>query len=58
MHGYDLYDEQIPSGYQPFKRVMDERLERVVFISQYGMDYYLKKYRHFLYDILLFQSFY
>ncbi len=43
-HGYDLYDERRPSGYQPFKEQMDERLDRIIFISEYGMDYYLKRY--------------
>lgn len=43
-HGYDLYDEVRPSGYQPFKRVMDPRLYKIVFISEYGRDYYLNRY--------------
>ncbi len=57
VHGYDLYDEQIPSGYQPFKRAMDERLDKVVFISEYGMNYYMEKYglsndnKHCLYQL-------
>ena len=43
-HGYDLYDDVRPSGYQPFKERMDERLERIAFISEYGREYYLKRY--------------
>lgn len=43
-HGYDLYDDVRPSGYQPFKEAMDEKLDRVVFISEHGRDYYLDRY--------------
>ena len=43
-HGYDLYDDVRPSGYQPFKEKMDEHLSRIAFISEYGRDYYLKRY--------------
>ncbi len=44
IHGYELYDEQIPSGYQPFKVSMDRMLDKLVFISEQGKDYYLNKY--------------
>ncbi len=43
-HEYDLYDYTSPSGYQPFKESMDAKLDRVIFISEHGMDYYLRKY--------------
>ena len=43
-HEYDLYDYTSPSGYQPFKESMDEKLDAVVFIAEHGRDYYLKKY--------------
>ena len=43
-HEYDLYDYTSPSGYQPFKEAMDDRLYAVIFIAEHGMDYYLKKY--------------
>ncbi len=43
-HQYDLYDHALASGYQPFKEPMDEKLECIVFIAEYGLDYYLKKY--------------
>ncbi len=43
-HQYDLYDHALASGYQPFKLPMDEKLECIVFIAEYGRDYYLKKY--------------
>lgn len=44
VHGYDLYKEQIPTGYQPFKKIMDEKLDRVVFISEHGFGYYLSEF--------------
>lgn len=44
-HGYDLYDDVRPSGYQPFKEAMDKKLSKVVFISEFGMDYYLNRYK-------------
>lgn len=43
-HGYDLYDERELYGRQYFKRQMDEELERLIFVAQYGKKYYLSKY--------------
>ena len=43
-HEYDLYDYTSPSGYQPFKVSMDEKLDSIIFIAEHGRDYYLKKY--------------
>nr|MCR5604839.1 glycosyltransferase [Lachnospiraceae bacterium] len=43
-HEYDLYDYTSPSGYQPFKVSMDEKLDCIIFIAEHGRDYYLKKY--------------
>lgn len=45
LHGYDLYKERRPDGRQPFKKFMDILLDRVVFVSAYGMNYYLKTYQ-------------
>ncbi len=43
-HNYELYDECIlKTGRQPFKHAMDAGLERLVFLADYGRDYYLKK---------------
>lgn len=44
IHGYELYDEQIPSGYQPFKMAMDKELARLIFVSETGREHYLKKF--------------
>ncbi|MCR5419590.1 MAG: glycosyltransferase [Lachnospiraceae bacterium] len=43
-HEYDLYDYTSPSGYQPFKTAMDEKLDSIIFIAEHGRDYYLDKY--------------
>lgn len=43
-HGYDLYDERELYGRQYFKPQMDRNLARIIFVAQYGKQYYLKKY--------------
>ena len=43
-HEYDLFTVSIPSGYQPFKYSMDENLDKIIFISEHGRNYYLEKY--------------
>ncbi len=40
-HGVDLYNERTLGMRQPFKRQMDKEIDRVLFASQYGMDYYI-----------------
>ncbi len=43
-HNYDLYDECIlRTGRQPFKHAMDDKLDRLVFLADYGRDYYLNR---------------
>lgn len=55
IHGYDLYTEQIPSDYQPFKKAMDSKLDNLVFVADHGMKYYFHTFsierqkRHLLY---------
>ena len=44
IHGYELYDEQIPSGYQPFKNAMDAKLDKLIFVSETGKEHYLDKF--------------
>lgn len=39
-HGYDLYQERIPGGRQPFRHQMERRLEKIVFACEYGRNYY------------------
>jgi glycosyltransferase involved in cell wall biosynthesis len=43
-HGYDLYDQRELYGRQFFKPQMDRGLDRLIFISEYGKQYYLEKY--------------
>jgi len=43
-HGYDLYDFRLPSDFQPYKNYMDSLLDRIVFISHMGKEYYLDRY--------------
>ena len=44
VHGYDLYEERRKSLHQPFKKVIDRRINTVFFISQQGLNYYKSKY--------------
>lgn len=44
VHGYDLYRDQIPTSYQPFKHFMDGRLDKICFIAEHGMKYYLNTF--------------
>lgn len=43
-HGYELYDERELYGRQFFKPQMDRGLDRLVFVSEYGKNYYLNRY--------------
>lgn len=41
-HGYDLYNERVEKTFrQPFRQIMNSRLEGLFFISQKGYDYYI-----------------
>ena len=41
-HGFDLYNERVLGGRQPFRSYIDKRLDKVFFIAKSGLDYYLK----------------
>lgn len=43
-HRFDLYDDQYRGKRQPFKSIMDKKLDKVVFISDEGKTYYLNQY--------------
>lgn len=43
-HGFDLYDERYLCGRQPFKPIMDAKLDKLVFVCEYSKNYYLKRY--------------
>lgn len=44
IHRYDLYNEHFPSGRQPFKRVVDKWIDRMIFIAREGLEYYLDNF--------------
>ena len=44
MHGYDLYNERFPGGRQPFKRYVDERIDKIIFIAKVGYEYYMEHF--------------
>lgn len=41
IHGYDLYNERNPHNRQPFREYMDETIDRLFFVADAGMEYYL-----------------
>lgn len=43
-HGFDLYNERYKGARQPFKIIMNNKIDRIAFISLYGKKYYLKNY--------------
>lgn len=42
-HGYDLYNERIPGGRQPFRHQMEAGVDKVVFACQFAKDYYTRE---------------
>lgn len=41
--GYDLFDERVEGTLrQPFKRIMDQNVDHIIFASNYGYRYYLQ----------------
>lgn len=44
IHGFDLYNERCEWGHQCFKEQLEKKLDRVIFISNYGMQYYLENF--------------
>lgn len=43
-HGFDLYNERYTGGRQPFKRIMTENIDKIIFIAEAGKKYYEKVY--------------
>ncbi len=41
IHGYDLYNERNPYNRQPFREYMDESIDRLFFVADAGLEYYL-----------------
>lgn len=46
MHGMDLYNERMKGMRQPFKTIMDKKLDGVIFAADYAKDYYLNQFAH------------
>lgn len=42
-HGFDLYDERYICGRQPFKKIMDPKLDMIIFACDYAKKYYENK---------------
>lgn len=40
IHGYDLYNERSPYNRQPFRKLMDDKIDALYFIAQKGQEYY------------------
>lgn len=46
-HGYDLYNERVSTTLrQPFKTLMDEKIDYIIFACEYAKKYYLKHFAH------------
>ena len=46
MHGYDLYFERHQPAYLPFRKLLFDRANAVLFISEQGKNYIQKKFNH------------
>ncbi len=44
IHGYDLYNERNPHNRQPFREYMDEKVDRLFFVADTGLEYYLERW--------------
>lgn len=40
-HGFELYHERYSGGRQPFKSIMDKRLDRIIFACDFAKRYYI-----------------
>lgn len=44
VHGFDLFEHRIIGGYQPFRKQLNESIDKIFFISQNAYNYYLQRY--------------
>ena len=44
MHAFDLYEERHEPNYLPFRSLLCEVLNNIVFVSEQGMNYFISKY--------------
>lgn len=45
MHGYDLYNERNPHNRQPFREYMDSEVDKIFFVAETGLQYYIKHWK-------------
>lgn len=50
VHGYDLYNERMTNGRLPFRNSIDNYVDRIIFASNFGREYYLKTHNKNLSD--------
>lgn len=43
-HGYDVYDFRVPGDFHPYKKFMDEKLDKIVFACSHAKQYYLERH--------------
>lgn len=44
-HGYDLYENRNSLNYLPFRRYIDNHIDRIYFISEHGKNYFQNRYK-------------
>lgn len=44
IHGFDLYRERMKGGRQPFRKIMDQGIDKLFFIAESGRRYYMENY--------------
>ena len=44
LHGFDLYDERCSGMRQPFKKYLDQNSDKLLFASDYGLEYYVNRF--------------
>jgi glycosyltransferase involved in cell wall biosynthesis len=44
VHGFDIYEENRPHGFIPFRQEVLKSIDKVFCISQFGVDYFKEKY--------------
>lgn len=47
LHEFDLYDETLDSGRQPFRDIINREEDRLIFVSQLSLDYYVGRHTGF-----------
>lgn len=45
LHEFDLYDETVDAGRQPFKKLINDCEDKLIFVSQLSLEYYLDRHQ-------------